>query len=158
MISQNASSNGHAKLENQQLDTHQPEANQVRKKLEERLAERKLEKDLTLSADDITEPAVDPEAVPSVSVSAARKVRAHSALPQSAGKRAFGIANRMASATTLEGLYQVTVSELRNKFQCDRAIIYRFQSHSEGTVIAEAIATGYTPHHQPNARRHYLRG
>lgn len=66
-------------------------------------------------------------------------------LPKSTGKRAFGMANRMAKATTLENLYQVTVTELRKRFQCDRAFIYRFQSQIEGTVIAESLTPGYTP-------------
>ncbi len=61
------------------------------------------------------------------------------------GKRAFGIADRMAEASTLENLYQITVSELRKQFQCDRAIIYRIQSQVEGRVIAESVTAGYTP-------------
>ena len=66
-------------------------------------------------------------------------------LPKSSGKRAFEIADRMAKASTLENLYQITVTELRKRFQCDRAFIYRFQSVSEGSVIAESVKTGYTP-------------
>jgi len=68
-----------------------------------------------------------------------------SALPKSAGKRAFGIANKMAKATTLENLYQITVTELRKRFECDRALVYQFQSTVEGTVIAESVTNGYTP-------------
>ena len=67
------------------------------------------------------------------------------ALPKSSGRRAFEIANRMAKASTLENLYQITVTELRKRFQCDRAFIYRFQSHAEGSVIAESVKAGYTP-------------
>jgi methyl-accepting chemotaxis protein PixJ len=74
-----------------------------------------------------------------------RSIRAASALPKSSGKRAFAIANRMAQATTLENLYQITVTELRKRLECDRATIYRFQSPSEGTVIAESLTAGYTP-------------
>ena len=67
-------------------------------------------------------------------------------LPKSLGKRAFGIANRMAQATTLENLYQVTVTELRKRFQCDRATIYQFQSAAAGgSIIAESVTAGYTP-------------
>ncbi|MGB3300136.1 MAG: GAF domain-containing protein, partial [Phormidesmis sp.] len=72
-------------------------------------------------------------------------VRADSALPKISGKRAFGIANRMSKATTLENLYQITVTELRKRFGCDRVLIYQFQSLVEGTVIAESITAGYTP-------------
>ena len=36
--------------------------------------------------------------------------RLATALPKSSGKRAFGIANRMAAAKTLENLYQITVT------------------------------------------------
>ena len=67
------------------------------------------------------------------------------ALPKSSGRRAFEIANRMAKASTLENLYQITVTELRKRFQCDRAFIYRFQSPAEGSVIAESVKAGYTP-------------
>ena len=40
----------------------------------------------------------------------ARLSRLSMPLPKSTGKRAFGIANRMAKATTLENLYQITVT------------------------------------------------
>jgi methyl-accepting chemotaxis protein PixJ len=71
--------------------------------------------------------------------------RTVSALPKSSGKRAFAIANRMATATTLENLYQITVTELRKRLQCDRAFIYRFQSQVEGSIIAESLTAGYSP-------------
>ena len=78
-------------------------------------------------------------------VRAASGSRSPKTLPRSAGKRVFGIANRMASATTLDNLYQITVAELRKRFQCDRALIYRFQSQSEGQIIAESLTPGYSP-------------
>lgn len=68
-----------------------------------------------------------------------------SALPKSVGKRAFALANRMAQATTLENLYQVTVTELRKRLQCDRALIFQFRTQLEGHVIAESLTQGYTP-------------
>ena len=71
--------------------------------------------------------------------------RRATALPKSSGKRAFGIANRMAQATTLDNLYQITVTALRKRFKCDRAIIYQFQSAAEGSVTAESVTAGYTP-------------
>lgn len=64
------------------------------------------------------------------------------------GRRALGIASRMAEANTLENLYQITVSELRQRFECDRALIYRFapsKGTEKGTVIAESLTAGYTP-------------
>jgi len=66
-------------------------------------------------------------------------------LPQSVGRRAFGIANRMAQAKTLENLYQVTVTALRKRFECDRAFIYQARSTESGRVIAESVTSGYTP-------------
>lgn len=74
-----------------------------------------------------------------------RSSRLSVALPERIGKRAFGIANKMASATTLANLYQITATELRKRFQCDRAFIYQFQSPDEGTVIAESAKAGYAP-------------
>ena len=67
------------------------------------------------------------------------------ALPESSGQRAFGIANRMARAATLERLYQTTVREVRKRFECDRAFIYQFESSSDGVAIAESLSSGYTP-------------
>ena len=115
--------------------------------IEESQTSEVIEKDLTLSAIDIEAQALEQQNVSSsFERSHARQtLHAESTLPQSSGKRALGIANRMASAKTLDSLYQTTVTELRKKFQCDRAIIYRFDSQSEGTVIAESLSTGYTP-------------
>lgn len=104
--------------------------------------------ELMLSGDDIgSESQVDQPVVSSLesalaqsSVSSARSI-----LPKSSGKRAFGIANRMAKAATLENLYQITVTELRKRFQCDRALVFRFNAPSEGAVIAESLKAGYTP-------------
>lgn len=61
------------------------------------------------------------------------------------GKRPLAIANSMAQATNLENLYQITVTELRQQFATDRALIYQFQSAAHGTVIAEALTPGYRP-------------
>ena len=130
----NASSNSHAKLE---------------KKPEDQQAENVLEKDLMVAVGDIAERDAVTSRAPSAATAtisqADEPARNGSALPQSVGKRAFGIANHMASATTLESLYQVTVTELRKRFQCDRAIIYRFSSQSEGHIVAESLAHGYSP-------------
>lgn len=61
------------------------------------------------------------------------------------GKRPFAIANDMAKAINLENLYQITVTELRKQFAADRALIFRFQSATYGTVIAESLVSGYCP-------------
>ena len=102
---------------------------------------------LTLSGDDIGADSISVEtsSLESALSQPSANLASRSTLPKSVGKRAFGIANHMAKATTLENLYQITVTELRKRFQCDRAMVYRFQSQSEGTVIAESAKAGYTP-------------
>ncbi len=60
-------------------------------------------------------------------------------LPERTGKRVFSIANRMAEATDVENLYQIAVTELRKRFQVERAAIYQFQSETQGTVIANQL-------------------
>ena len=120
-----------------------------RTKSENHPIENTLEKDFMASVDAIAESDTAPVEAPSVATTtipqADEQARTSSALPQSVGKRAFGIANRMANATTLESLYQVTVTELRKRFQCDRAIIYQFNSQSAGKIVAESLAHGYSP-------------
>ncbi|MBE9060972.1 GAF domain-containing protein [cf. Phormidesmis sp. LEGE 11477] len=66
-------------------------------------------------------------------------------LTKKAGKRAFSVANRMAQATNIENLYQIAVTELRKRFQVERALIYQFRSETEGTVIAESQNPDYSP-------------
>jgi len=68
----------------------------------------------------------------------------HSA-SQPAGKRAFDIANRMAQASNIENLYQIAVTEVRKRFQVERAVIYRFGAETQGSVIAESLSAGYSP-------------
>jgi methyl-accepting chemotaxis protein PixJ len=71
--------------------------------------------------------------------------RAGQSLPRGEGKRAFSIANRMAQATDAENLYQIAVTEIRKRFQVERSVLYRFQSETKGTVIAESLSAGYSP-------------
>ena len=102
--------------------------------------------EFTLSGDDIgTDLMTTGASLESALSQPLASLSSRSTLPQSSGKRAFGIANRMAKAATLENLYQITVTELRKRFQCDRALVYRFQSQAEGVIIAESLKTGYTP-------------
>ena len=57
----------------------------------------------------------------------------------------FPISARMREAETLENLYQVTVSEVQKRLNVERVLIYRFQSQSQGVVLAESLTRGYTP-------------
>ncbi|MBF2073417.1 MAG: GAF domain-containing protein [Synechococcales cyanobacterium C42_A2020_086] len=48
-------------------------------------------------------------------------------------------------AETREALLETTVTEIRQSFQADRVLIYRFRTESQGTVLAESLVEGYTP-------------
>ncbi|HBB32499.1 MAG TPA: chemotaxis protein [Cyanobacteria bacterium UBA8803] len=52
---------------------------------------------------------------------------------------------RRASDVDLDALFATTVAEIRQYLQVDRALIYRFQTDTQGTVIAENLLSGYTP-------------
>ncbi|WAL61486.1 GAF domain-containing protein [Thermocoleostomius sinensis] len=52
---------------------------------------------------------------------------------------------QLRQAKTIEALLNITVAEVRQHLQVDRVLIFRFQSESQGTVLAESIANGYTP-------------
>lgn len=67
------------------------------------------------------------------------------ALSSSQQKQPFAIANTLSQAIDLDNLYQLTVNQLRKNFSVDRALIYQFQSETQGAVIAESIVHGYTP-------------
>ncbi|MEQ9669043.1 GAF domain-containing protein [Coleofasciculus sp. G2-EDA-02] len=57
-------------------------------------------------------------------------------------------AKRMRRASTIETvdtLLETTVAEVREHFQVDRVLIYRFESETEGVVLAESMVAGYTP-------------
>ncbi|MEM9806199.1 MAG: GAF domain-containing protein [Cyanobacteria bacterium P01_D01_bin.56] len=66
--------------------------------------------------------------------------------PPGPGKRPFAIANSLAQATHLDNLCQITVTQLRKHLNADRALIYRFNSETHGSVIAESLTNGYTPY------------
>ncbi|HYW21955.1 MAG TPA: GAF domain-containing protein [Nodularia sp. (in: cyanobacteria)] len=55
------------------------------------------------------------------------------------------ITTRMRQASDMDTLLQVTVAQLRSKFICDRALIYRFTSLESGTVLSESRTRGWTP-------------
>lgn len=49
------------------------------------------------------------------------------------------------SASDLDTLFRTVTTEILEKIPCDRAIIYRFDSPTSGTVLAEAMTRGWTP-------------
>lgn len=105
--------------------------------------------DLVLMSEDIE---IEPETKEHTSVESAFEQSSVSLssqfvqhLPHKEGKRAFSIANRMALANDIENLYQIAVTELRKRFQVERALIYQFQSEALGTVIAESRSSDYSP-------------
>ena len=55
------------------------------------------------------------------------------------------LSQRLHQSETLDALLEATVTEVRQRLQVDRALVYRFQTDDQGTVVAEAIANGYTP-------------
>ena len=55
------------------------------------------------------------------------------------------IAKVMHKAENTQELAKVTVQEVREKIDCDRALIYRFDSVESGMVIAEFKTKGWTP-------------
>ncbi|AFZ00036.1 GAF domain-containing protein [Calothrix sp. PCC 6303] len=56
-----------------------------------------------------------------------------------------GIAKVMHECSDVEALARITVQEIREKFGCDRALVYRFDTTESGTVIAESKTKGWTP-------------
>ena len=55
------------------------------------------------------------------------------------------IASTINQAPDLETLLNYTVKEIREQWQVERALIYRFANDSQGIVVAEAVARGWTP-------------
>ncbi|HEY9828930.1 MAG TPA: GAF domain-containing protein, partial [Stenomitos sp.] len=55
------------------------------------------------------------------------------------------LANQMRQATHQDALLRMTVTEVGQHLQVDRALIYQFHSDNQGTVVAELMAGGYTP-------------
>ena len=108
---------------------------------------------LTLSSEDIEAESVaisgQPGDIPSSKSTLTKSLidlpHSGKSLAQNTGKRAFAIANRMAQATDVENLYQIAVAEIRKRFKVERSLIYRFQSETQGTVIAESLSAGYRP-------------
>jgi methyl-accepting chemotaxis protein PixJ len=57
----------------------------------------------------------------------------------------FTTASQIHQSDTLKALLDTTVTEVRQHFQADRVLVYRFQTEAQGIVVAEAMAHGYTP-------------
>lgn len=55
------------------------------------------------------------------------------------------ITGQMRQSPNLEALFETTVSEIRKNLQADRVLIYRFESNTQGVVVAEAIGREWTP-------------
>ncbi|MEA5579783.1 GAF domain-containing protein [Nodularia harveyana UHCC-0300] len=55
------------------------------------------------------------------------------------------ITNRMRQSLDMETLLQVTVTQLRSKISCDRALVYQFTNLESGTVLSESRTRGWTP-------------
>ncbi|MDF5718048.1 MAG: GAF domain-containing protein [Rhizonema sp. NSF051] len=55
------------------------------------------------------------------------------------------VATRMRQAGNIDDVFRTLLIELRQYLHVDRALIYRFESEKQGTVIAESILFGYTP-------------
>lgn len=55
------------------------------------------------------------------------------------------ITGQMRQSPSLEALFETTVNEIRQTLKTDRVVIYRFETSSQGIVIAEAIGREWTP-------------
>ncbi|YAF98434.1 MAG: GAF domain-containing protein [Nodularia sp. CChRGM 3473] len=55
------------------------------------------------------------------------------------------ITTQMHQASDVDTLLKVTVTQIREKISCDRALIYRFTTLDSGTVLAESRTLGWTP-------------
>lgn len=63
---------------------------------------------------------------------------------QNERRRFLSIRKQIQQAAPLD-LLTVTVNQLREHLQVDRAMIYRFQGDQQGVVIGESLVAGYTP-------------
>ena len=55
------------------------------------------------------------------------------------------ITQAMSRAEDLESLLPIVVDEVQQALQVERVLIYRFESETKGSVVAEAIKRGWTP-------------
>ncbi|NER81964.1 MAG: GAF domain-containing protein [Leptolyngbya sp. SIO1D8] len=52
---------------------------------------------------------------------------------------------RIHQAATIEALLEALVMNVRQHLKVDRVLIYRFQTETQGVVVAESLTDGYTP-------------
>ncbi|MGB3612594.1 MAG: GAF domain-containing protein [Elainellaceae cyanobacterium] len=57
----------------------------------------------------------------------------------------MSLSQRSNQADTLKDLLGAIVMDVRHHFQADRVLVYQLQPETEGTVVAESLAEGYTP-------------
>ncbi|HEY9650174.1 MAG TPA: GAF domain-containing protein, partial [Coleofasciculaceae cyanobacterium] len=55
------------------------------------------------------------------------------------------VIQRMRQSLNLESIFQATTAELRQVISCDRVLIYQFNPDWSGKVVAESVASGWTP-------------
>ncbi len=55
------------------------------------------------------------------------------------------ITSKIRESLQLQTIYETTVWEVRAALKCDRCVVYLFDEHWQGTVVAEALTPGYPP-------------
>ncbi|MCA1992713.1 MAG: GAF domain-containing protein, partial [Coleofasciculus sp. S288] len=99
-----------------------------------------------------SEPQLDPLPAKTASVSEARIKAIPTVDIEQYFKRErqwlFNFANRIrrvAFIENIDALLETAVTEVREHFKVDRVLIYRFQSETQGVVLAESMTPGYAP-------------
>ncbi|HEY9642675.1 MAG TPA: GAF domain-containing protein [Coleofasciculaceae cyanobacterium] len=57
----------------------------------------------------------------------------------------FTVTSQMRQSNNIEALIRLTVTEIHQFLRVERALIYQFETETQGTVLAEALTEGYTP-------------
>lgn len=60
-------------------------------------------------------------------------------------QQAIAIAQQIRQATDMEEALQITVNQVKESLQADRVLLYRFNTERQGTVVAEALESNWTP-------------
>ncbi len=60
-------------------------------------------------------------------------------------EQVLAIVGQMRLAQDLGALLKTTVTEVRNRLQADRVLIYRFDTESQGVVTSETVGRGWAP-------------
>lgn len=82
-----------------------------------------------------------------ISVDITERVQVEKALRHQARRERLValIGQRIRASLKLEDILHTTVAELRQFFQSDRMVIYRFREKERATVVAESVDSDYTP-------------